>query len=472
MIGVVVVSHSRALAEAAVALASEMVPADRRPKVAVAAGLDATTFGTDAAAISEAIEQVDSPDGVLVFLDLGSAILSAEMACEFLDPDLVERVRLTSAPLVEGLVAGLVCAGTGASLDAVEREARSGLVAKQAHLDQATDEAEPGAHDPRVDDGAPSVVHELANPHGLHARPAAAVVAAFGGLDATVQARNLSRALGPVPATSPVQLATLDLRQGDAVEISASGPDAQRALDAFAALAADNFGDDPGTDAGSDDQPVVLTEPVTAPAHRIGSPDLTEYQPGTPDAECDRFDEARAAVHYFLGTIAGTTAPAAQGLVTEIAAAQQALLGDPSLAKAIRSAISNGDSAPDAARAAFGVHEAAFEKLPDPYLRERAQDIRSLCRLTLLALAGQPLAAALPTHPHVLVGRELDATTAAAMLPETTLAVAVSDSGASGHGALIARAVGVPFFAEVTAAGDIAEGETVTVTPGGVLTRG
>ena len=78
MIGIVVVSHSRALADAAVGLAREMVDADTGPNVVVAAGLDESTFGTDATAVSAGIEEVDSPDGVLVLLDLGSAVLSAE----------------------------------------------------------------------------------------------------------------------------------------------------------------------------------------------------------------------------------------------------------------------------------------------------------------------------------------------------------------------------------------------------------
>ena len=47
MVGIVVVSHSRALARAAVALAADMLHG-RAVRVAVAAGLDEATFGTDA----------------------------------------------------------------------------------------------------------------------------------------------------------------------------------------------------------------------------------------------------------------------------------------------------------------------------------------------------------------------------------------------------------------------------------------
>jgi phosphocarrier protein FPr len=59
MVGLVVVSHSRALAHAAVALANEMVH-DRPVRTKVAAGLDETTFGTDATAIAAAITKVDA----------------------------------------------------------------------------------------------------------------------------------------------------------------------------------------------------------------------------------------------------------------------------------------------------------------------------------------------------------------------------------------------------------------------------
>src|SRR4029078_7890404 len=103
LVGIVVVSHSRALARAAVALASQMLH-DRPVRIAVAAGMDEATLGTDAVRIKEAIEQVDSPEGVVVLMDLGSAVLSSELALDLLeDPDLRERAILSAAPLVDGL---------------------------------------------------------------------------------------------------------------------------------------------------------------------------------------------------------------------------------------------------------------------------------------------------------------------------------------------------------------------------------
>lgn len=133
-VGIVVVSHSRALGEAAVELASQMVTSE--PRVLVAAGTADGGLGTDAMAIQQAVEQLDSPDGVLVMVDLGSALMSADMALEFCDPEVAARTRITSAPLVEGLVAALVRASLGADLDKVAADAEQALDAKRRHLER------------------------------------------------------------------------------------------------------------------------------------------------------------------------------------------------------------------------------------------------------------------------------------------------------------------------------------------------
>jgi len=142
-VGIVVVSHSRALATAAVALAGEMVHG-AEPRIAIAAGLDETTFGTDAVQIAAAIEKVDGEAGVVVLMDLGSAVLSAEFALDLLpDDDVRGRVLLCPAPLVEGLVVAAVAAAGGASRQEVADEARAALLAKAAHLSPETAAAAP-----------------------------------------------------------------------------------------------------------------------------------------------------------------------------------------------------------------------------------------------------------------------------------------------------------------------------------------
>jgi PTS hybrid protein len=132
-VGLVVVSHSRVLADAAVVLARGMLPG-RELDIEVAAGDVAGGLGTDATAIAAAMTAADTGDGVVVLMDLGSAVLSAETALEMLDEDARERVILSPAPLVEGLVGAAVTAAAGAARAQVAAEALRGLAPKQAHL--------------------------------------------------------------------------------------------------------------------------------------------------------------------------------------------------------------------------------------------------------------------------------------------------------------------------------------------------
>ena len=151
-VGLVVVSHSRALARAAVALAQEMLHG-KQIRIAIAAGLDDTTFGTDAAQIVDAITAADQGAGVVVLMDLGSAVLSAELALELLDDDVRERVVLCPAPLVEGLVVAAVAAAGGASSEEVAAEAAGALAGKIGHLGPApvAAEADVGGRSRRAD---------------------------------------------------------------------------------------------------------------------------------------------------------------------------------------------------------------------------------------------------------------------------------------------------------------------------------
>jgi len=234
MIGFVVVSHSVALAEAAVALASEMA-GPVAPRIAVAAGTAEGGMGTDAALIARALESVASPDGTLVFTDLGSAILSAELAFD-LAGAAEGPVRLAAAPLVEGLVAAVARAGAGGDLVEVEREARRALDAKLRHLG-VEGESVPAEEKPT----GRSESFLLTNEIGLHARPAAALAGALRGLDAVVRIGTATKPA--VDGRSLVGLMALGARKGDTIDVTADGPDAERAISAIRDLVASGFGE-------------------------------------------------------------------------------------------------------------------------------------------------------------------------------------------------------------------------------------
>lgn len=132
MVGIVVVSHSILLAQGVVELATQMTQG--KANIAIAAGVDdpENPIGTDAIAVMAAIEQVCDDDGVVVLMDLGSALLSTEMALELLDPELADKVSLISAPIVEGTMAASVAAAAGLPREAVIAEASSALDVKKS----------------------------------------------------------------------------------------------------------------------------------------------------------------------------------------------------------------------------------------------------------------------------------------------------------------------------------------------------
>ncbi len=128
-VGIVVVSHSARLADGVKELAGQMAGAE--VKIAATGGGPDDTLGTNAVQIEAAINRVYGDDGVLILVDLGSAVLSAEVAVESLPPERQEHVLISNAPLVEGAVVATVEASIGASLLNVEAAAvRAGSMPK------------------------------------------------------------------------------------------------------------------------------------------------------------------------------------------------------------------------------------------------------------------------------------------------------------------------------------------------------
>lgn len=123
MVGIVVVSHSEKIAEGVKELALQV--ADKKLQIAAAGGMADGGIGTDAVKISEAIRQSDTGDGVVILVDLGSAVLSSNMAMELLNEVDGLNVRIADAPIVEGTISAVVQASIGSSLDEVVAVAES-----------------------------------------------------------------------------------------------------------------------------------------------------------------------------------------------------------------------------------------------------------------------------------------------------------------------------------------------------------
>jgi len=461
-VGIVVISHSRALARAAVALAGEMLHGRPVP-IEIAAGLDDTTFGTDALQVKQAIEKVDGPDGVVVLMDLGSAVLSAELALDLLDdPATRDRVTLSSAPIVEGLVVAAVAASGGASREEVASEARHALLGKAAHLSVADDAASEVPLVARADEVVG--VFTVANRHGLHARPAARLVGEVGGLDAVVTLTNSTTGMGPVPAGSLSRVATLGAQQGHQVEIRASGPQAQEAVEHLLALAARHF--DEATDAPAPADVSTPPGPVAAspgiaigPVRRLTSAlvEVDETEVGDPVAEWRRVVEAVAEVRRDTEHLRALTVREVGEAEAGIFDAHLALLADSEMLADVKRRIGTGVGAFAAWTACLAEIEQEWSHLPDPYLRERAADVRAVGDQVRRVLAGA--AAEQVRGVGVLVARDLTPAQAAGLDISSVHGIVLAAGSATSHAAILARSRDLPLV--------VAAGRSVLTIPEG-----
>ena len=120
-VAIVIVSHSRLVADGAAEMVRAMVGDEVR--LAACGGNPEGGLGTDVAAIKAAIEEVYTPAGVAILVDLGGAETNSEMAVEMLPDDWQERVVLCNAPIVEGAVMAATEAAGGSSLAEVRATA-------------------------------------------------------------------------------------------------------------------------------------------------------------------------------------------------------------------------------------------------------------------------------------------------------------------------------------------------------------
>jgi phosphoenolpyruvate-protein phosphotransferase/dihydroxyacetone kinase phosphotransfer subunit len=468
-VGLVVVSHSRALARAAVALAQEMLHG-KPIRIAVASGLDETTFGTDAAQIVDAITAANQGAGVLVLMDLGSAVLSAELALELLDDDVRERVVLCPAPLVEGLVVAAVAAAGGASVDEVAAEAAGALAGKISHL--AT---EPVAAAADVDADADELESSflVANPHGLHARPAARLVQEVRRRDAHARIRNPRTASEWVDAGSLSKIATLGVRSGDEVEVRVSGSQAAETLDHILALAGRNFDESP-SESPPVQEPTARQAPIGAgpglgvgPARsaRLGPIAIPDVPAEEPAVEWRRLGKAIASVRRTITQLRTRTAREVGEAEASIFDAHQLLLDDAALLDDVRARIDDGSSAVWAWSTSVDALAAEFAAVPDPYLQARADDVRAVGDQVLRAMLGA--AASTVDTAGVLIAADLTPAEAAELDPARVAAVLLAFGSPHAHNVILLRAKGI---AVVVCAGptvlSIPDGTTVAVDGG------
>lgn len=495
MVRLVLVSHSRSLAEHLTAFVRQMAGDEVRIDVAAGTGEDRSEFGTDATAIAETITNGPTGDGVVVLVDVGSAVMSAEMALEFLDDDVRDRVRLSSAPFVEGTLSAAVQASLGNDLDTVCREADTALQQKLQAAERRLPSSPPATSDPPAPDAPPADTGDggdspdasgtspavtatvvLPNEHGLHARPAAQFVRTAAEFDAEVTAENLTRGRGPVSASSISGVSQLGAVRDHEIRLHATGPEAASAIEQLKALIEDGFGEIDGEDAdraasssdadpggppdGSPNGPANGRREASATSarpivpglalgpsfvYRPSLPDLPEEPSGSPEEEWNRVASAITAVREALDDERAAHQSAGSGDAAGILDAHILLLEDPTLVRAVRRDVLD-DHRP-AARAWLDAIDAVAEEyamMEDAYLADRAADVRDVGRRVAREILGAPPTdVGGPDEPFVLFASTLVPSDVHA-LPERVCGVACAGGNPSSHAAILLRSRGIP----------------------------
>lgn len=499
-VGLVIVSHSAQLAAGVKELAGQMTQG--KTQIAAAGGAEGDILGTSADKILEAIQSVDGPDGVLVLLDLGSAILSAEFALELLDDEQRNRVRLSFAPLVEGAVAAALEASLGRNLAQVQQIAeKTADVAQLQKLKPLTPiENEPGEIAASTEIISPEETSEvsaqltLANPTGLHARPAMLFVQTAAGFQANIQASGRGKV---ADATSIFEVMSLGLRQGDALTIRATGKEAEPAIEALSELVRVNFYETTpeatpppvganvsGTPSISQSESPVGADlsgapPIYRPESRPGEPwhaitsstgiavgpallytsgaiTLSDIEPRTISVdqvatEEQRLREALNSASEELHSLAKNLESSVGQAQAAIFDAQALMLRDPALLESTLQAIQTQHIDAAGALAEAGERYAAtLEAIDDPLIAGRAVDMRDAVSRAIEKLGDQPIRKqdlSSLNHPVILVARDLTPSDTAQLKPEFVLGICTVQGGPTAHAAILARALGIPAIA-------------------------
>jgi multiphosphoryl transfer protein len=472
MVGLVLVSHSRRLAEAAVDLIKRTIGPDISIAAAGGIGDDRSELGTDALDIQEAILQVRSPEGVLVLMDMGSAILSAETAKELVSFEMTDPLILCSAPLVEGSIAAAVQIQIGSALAEVTAAAQQGLAPKQEQL------ADTGAADEReliptggIPTGGKELEVTIQNQYGLHLRPAANLIKTLAPFKATVQIENRSAKRGPIAAKSLVDLARLQVRRGDQVRFTIAGLDEEAALSAINGLVKTNFGDNAAPETKTSPPAAARTTgqpfPVSA-GIAIGRPIFLEHlEPPIPSytvadkaavaVEFEKLqgglDRAEKAFNNRLERLRATLDPETLAILE----AQRLILTDQTVIAEVQKRIQDQhENATQAWHTVLTGLAAEQEAVADEYLRARAADFREIRSLVVNELREdtEKLVLADNGANAVLVCDELTPSLADTIGSTAIQGVLQLHGGATSHGAILARALRLPSIGGAASAGN------------------
>jgi phosphocarrier protein FPr len=460
-VGIVIVSHSQQLAAGVRELVSQMVPGDLH--IATAAGMDdpENPLGTDVMQVYHAIESVYTEAGVVVLMDLGSAVMSAEMAVELFPTEQQPQIKLCDAPLVEGTLAAAITAATGAKLDRVLEEAQGALTAKTAHLSTAASTPISPPTETHLPVTSPSKIHlKIHNPMGLHARPAAQFVSLANQFHSNITLQNYSTQSRTINAKSINQVLMIGARNGDEIAIAATGEDATAALNALQHLVNTQLGE-------AQQLSPRLVNPDsslnTETSHLFGIPAAEGIAIGPvvrceleliqvevqytedPSREWQQLQEACAEAQSEIIILCQEISAHAGDAEAAIFEAHLLHLDDPVLLEQAQTFIFEQHySAAYAWKQVIDQTIATYHHLDDPYLRARSADILDVGQRVLRLLTGIEPPRLTLTEPGILVATELTPSETAQLDFNLVLGICTAAGSATSHSGILGRSLGIP----------------------------
>jgi phosphocarrier protein FPr len=464
MMGMVIVSHSAKLATAVVELARQMTTDSQTVALAAAGGIDDPDypFGTDVIKIQTAIESVYTDAGVLVLMDLGSAILSAEMALEFFPPHQRENIKLCEAPLVEGAMAAVIQASTGANIEQVIAEAKSALKGKASHLAVEDSDIKPEEQLPSHHQLPRQVSQEIQltvnNPLGLHARPAAKFVTAAAQFASQIRVQNLSLHSQSVNAKSINEVITLGVRQGHEIRLEAVGEDAAIAIDSLQQLLGELSEETRELSQKSvgnrlsqvETNPTQIRGILACGGIAIGK--IVPYQADFPEVEKEMTSEPQQEWQQLQDALAS----ARQEIASlnrdnhEILKAHLLYLEDPIFLEQTKQLIFEQKSSAAAAwKTVIQQTIAKYQSLTDFYLQERAIDVKDVGMRVLRLLTGKTTPSMDISEAGILVASDVTPSEVIQLSSEQVLGICTAAGSATSHSAMLANLLGIPMVVGV-----------------------
>ncbi|AUJ50618.1 dihydroxyacetone kinase phosphoryl donor subunit DhaM [Brachyspira hyodysenteriae] len=242
MVSLIFVSHSYKLAKITAEYIKEVTNTNVEISFSGGSGDDHKEIGTDAVDVFNAIERVYSDDGVIIFCDLGSALISSELAISMLDEDKALNVRITSAPFIEGGINAAIQSSLGKNIDEVINESLESLTPKISYVKDKVDYTitNEALDDIEFKDYVKGE-YKILLENGFHARPVFMFINLIANSKSEVYISNKTKHKPPVSADSITKVTLLNIEYGDVMEIYAKGPDADQVLERFEYLVNGKF---------------------------------------------------------------------------------------------------------------------------------------------------------------------------------------------------------------------------------------